>query len=57
MEDQLKTSTARWKLIGQQVMVGNLILEKGKQLANLDQWHGYPESRDAAPRRSSATPA
>ena len=23
----------------------NLILEKGKQLANLDQWQGYPESR------------
>jgi alkaline phosphatase D len=45
MEDQLKTSTARWKLLGQQVMVGNLILEKGKQLANLDQWQGYPESR------------
>ena len=45
MEDQLKTSTAHWKLLGQQVMVGNLILEKGKQLANLDQWHGYPESR------------
>jgi len=45
MEDQLKTSTARWKLVGQQVMVANLILEKGKQLANLDQWQGYPESR------------
>ncbi len=51
MENQLKTSTARWKLLGQQVMVGNLILETGKsgrrpELANLDQWHGYPESRD-----------
>jgi len=45
MEDQLKTSTARWKLLGQQVMVGNLITQKGKELANLDQWHGYPESR------------
>lgn len=45
MENELKTSTARWKLVGQQVMVGNLILDKGKQLANLDQWHGYPESR------------
>lgn len=45
MEDQLKTSTARWKLLAQQVMVGNLILEKNKQIANLDQWHGYPESR------------
>ncbi len=45
MEDQLKTSAARWKLLAQQVMVANLILEKGKQIANLDQWHGYPESR------------
>lgn len=45
MEDQLKSSTARWKLLAQQVMVANLILEKGKQIANLDQWHGYPESR------------
>ncbi|CAN5912264.1 hypothetical protein BH11MYX4_BH11MYX4_50640 [soil metagenome] len=46
MEGQLKSSTAHWKLLGQQVMVGNLILDKGKQLANLDQWQGYPESRD-----------
>jgi alkaline phosphatase D len=45
LEDQLKTSTAKWKLIGQQVMVGNLLLESGAKLANLDQWHGYPESR------------
>ncbi len=46
MEGQLKASTAHWKLLGQQVMLGNLILDKGKQIANLDQWHGYPESRD-----------
>ena len=45
MENELKTSKATWQLLGQQVMVGNLILETGKQLANLDQWHGYPESR------------
>ncbi len=45
MEDALKTSKAQWKLLGQQVMVGNLILEAKKSLANLDQWHGYPESR------------
>jgi alkaline phosphatase D len=45
MEEQLRTSTAKWKLLAQQVMVGNLILDKDKQLANLDQWHGYPESR------------
>jgi alkaline phosphatase D len=46
MEGALKASTAHWKLLGQQVMLGNLILDKGKQIANLDQWHGYPESRD-----------
>jgi len=45
LEDQLRTSKARWKLVAQQVMVANLILEKNKQIANLDQWHGYPESR------------
>lgn len=45
MEEQLRTSTAKWKLLAQQVMVGNLILDKGKTIANLDQWHGYPESR------------
>ncbi len=44
MEDTLKKSTAKWKLVGQQVMLGNLILAPG-QIANLDQWHGYPESR------------
>jgi alkaline phosphatase D len=46
MEDQLKTSTAKWKLVGQQVMVGQLLIEKGKTLANGDQWHAYPESRN-----------
>ncbi len=45
MESTLKDSKARWKLLGQQVMVGNLILNPGKEIANLDQWHGYPESR------------
>ena len=46
MENALASSTKKWKLLGQQVMVGNLILDPGKQLANLDQWHGYPESRN-----------
>ena len=46
MESQLTSSKAQWKLIGQQVMVGNIILDKDKQLANLDQWQGYPESRN-----------
>lgn len=46
LEDQLKTSTAKWKLLGQQVMVGQLLIEKGTKLVNGDQWHGYPESRE-----------
>lgn len=45
LEGTLKASTAKWKLVAQQVMVGNIILDVGKQIANLDQWHGYPESR------------
>lgn len=45
MEGALRDSKARWKLLAQQVMVGNLIIDPGKTLANLDQWHGYPESR------------
>jgi alkaline phosphatase D len=44
LEEQIRTSTARWKLIGQQVMVANLILSPG-MIINLDQWHGYPASR------------
>ena len=50
LREQLGSSQARWKLIGQQVMVGNLVLNEGPDrtptaIANLDQWHGYPESR------------
>jgi alkaline phosphatase D len=44
MEEQLRSSKARWKLLGQQVMVGNIVID-AKQVVNLDQWHGYPESR------------
>jgi alkaline phosphatase D len=44
LTEQLMGSTAHWKLIGQQVMVANLILQPG-MLANLDQWHGYPAAR------------
>jgi alkaline phosphatase D len=44
LEEQVRGSTARWKLIGQQVMVANLILSPG-MFVNLDQWHGYPASR------------
>jgi alkaline phosphatase D len=45
LEDALKTSGARWKLLGQQVMLANLVFEGGRDAINLDQWHGYPESR------------
>jgi alkaline phosphatase D len=50
LRDQLDNSQARWRLIGQQVMVGNLVLNEAPDrtpsaIANLDQWHGYPESR------------
>jgi alkaline phosphatase D len=44
LDQQIATSTARWKLIGQQVMVANLILMPGT-IANPDQWHGYPTAR------------
>lgn len=44
MEGELRGSKAAWKLLGQQVMVGNIQLD-ATQVVNLDQWHGYPESR------------
>lgn len=44
MEGELRASTARWRLLGQQVMVSDVLLD-AKQIVNLDQWHGYPESR------------
>ncbi|HEY0710056.1 MAG TPA: alkaline phosphatase D family protein, partial [Polyangia bacterium] len=44
LTQQIVGSNARWKLLGQQVMVANLILQPG-MLANLDQWHGYPAAR------------
>ena len=46
LEEQVKGSAARWKILGQQVMVGNLIIVPGMTLANPgDQWHGYPSAR------------
>lgn len=38
--EQLATSSARWKILGQQVMVGQL-----PQFLNVDQWDGYPAAR------------
>ena len=37
---QVSTSRARWKLVGQQVMMGQL-----PQVLNEDQWDGYPAAR------------
>jgi alkaline phosphatase D len=45
LEQQLGGSQAQWKLIGQQVMVANIVLEPGVRIVNIDQWHGYPASR------------
>ena len=44
LEEQLTGSDAKWKLVGQQVMVGNILLNP-TTLVNYDQWQGYPESR------------
>jgi alkaline phosphatase D len=51
LEQQL-TSSARWKLIGQQVMVGHLKTnglpnaDGGGTFFNVDQWDGYKTARD-----------
>lgn len=39
--DAVSRSTARWKLIGQQVMMAQLV-----QFLNTDQWDGYPQVRE-----------
>ena len=44
LEGQISGSVARWKLVAQQVLVANVTVMPGT-LFNLDQWHGYPESR------------
>jgi alkaline phosphatase D len=44
LEGQIGGSTARWKLVAQQVLIANVTVMPGT-LFNLDQWHGYPESR------------
>jgi len=49
LETELKNSTARWKILGQQVMVGNLNplwqVIPGGILLNDDQWDGYQFDR------------
>jgi len=45
--DRLKTSSATWKLIGQQVMVAPLQISafSNSFIVNADQWDGYPAER------------
>jgi alkaline phosphatase D len=43
--ERLRTSTTRWQIVGQQVMMGQLQLVPGTPL-NLDQWDGYPAARE-----------
>ena len=45
LQDQLMQSTARWRMIGQQVAVGLFIDGMGQYL-NGDAWSGYPAARD-----------
>jgi alkaline phosphatase D len=53
LEARLKTSTAKWKLIGQQVMFGQLkiagtpeLIAAGGVYLNMDQWDGYRADRN-----------
>lgn len=49
LAEQLRASVrheSTWRLIGQQLMFGQLIAEDGL-LLNTDQWDGYPASRNA----------
>jgi alkaline phosphatase D len=45
LDENLSGSTATWKLLGQQVMFGQLWVGDGTPLNN-DQWDGYEASRD-----------
>jgi alkaline phosphatase D len=45
LDENLSNSTATWKLLGQQVMFGQLWVGDGAPLNN-DQWDGYEASRD-----------
>ncbi len=41
--DHSKQENIRWRVLGQQVMFGQLLI--GGQVYNVDQWDGYPASR------------
>ena len=51
LTDQLSASRARWRLIGQQVMVGRYPIE-----TNLDTWDGYPAARQRLVAQLRAAP-
>lgn len=49
LQGQLRNSTAKWKIIGNQVVMGlwQIVGSDGsKTNANSDQWNGYPEGRE-----------
>jgi alkaline phosphatase D len=49
LKEQLTSSTATWKVIGNQVMVGLLLvtnLDGTKGIINTDLWQGYPAGRE-----------
>jgi alkaline phosphatase D len=43
LAERLMSTSARWKVLGQQVMMGQLLV--GGSPLNLDQWDGYPRTR------------
>ncbi len=49
LENNLSASTAKWQVIGQQVMMAPLVIPAGvfgdPSIANGDQWDGYPYER------------
>jgi alkaline phosphatase D len=49
LKEQLTSTTATWKVIGNQVMVGLLLVTNGdgsKGIINTDLWQGYPAGRE-----------
>lgn len=44
LHDGLRTSKARWRVLGQQVMIARLGI--GSMILNSDQWDGYQPTRD-----------
>lgn len=55
MDEQLRTSSAHWKFLGQQVMFAQLYIS-GTGVANTDQWDGYQAARERVMDSIEATP-